>query len=65
MIKQFHTIEEYEVFKNAGLKTVMINGQNALVRGDIDLNIVDEYGFTNLQRMQNGVPPLDKNGKPF
>lgn len=65
VIKQFHTIEEYEVFKNAGLKTVMINGQNALVRGDIDLKIVDENGFTNLQRMQYGLSPLDKNGNPF
>lgn len=65
VIKQFHTYEEYEVFKNAGLQPQMINGELALVRTDIDLNIVDEYGRTNLQLMLQGNAPLDSTGKPF
>lgn len=65
VIKQFHSVDEYTVFMEAHLKPVMINGQTALVRTDIDLNLVDEFGRTNLQRMANGVAPLDANGKTY
>lgn len=65
VIGQFHTMEEYEVFKAANLKPVMINGRTALVRADIDLNQLDEYGRTNLQRMRLGYSALDSTGKPF
>ncbi len=64
VIKQFHTVDEYNVFKNAGLTPQMVNGQLALVR-NIDISLVDEYGRTNLQRMQNGLAPLDAAGKPY
>lgn len=62
VIKQFHSIDEYNVFKEANLKTMMIDGKNALIRTDIDLDLVDEYGRTNLQRMLKGLAPLDENG---
>lgn len=65
IVKQFHTYDEYLVFKNAGLQSRMINGQLALVRSDINLNRVDEYGRTNLERMLAGKAPLDSTGKPF
>ena len=65
VIKQFHTYEEYLVFKDAGLQSQMINGRLSLVRSDFDLNRVDEYGRTNLQRMLTGKPPLDSTGKAF
>ena len=65
IIKQFHSYDEYLVFKNAGLQSRMINGQLALVRSDIDLSRVDEFGRSNLERMFNGKPPLDSTGKPF
>lgn len=65
IIKQFHTYDEYLVFKNAGLQSRMINGQLALVRSDINLNRIDEYGRTNLERMLSGKAPLDSSGKPF
>lgn len=65
IIKQFHTYDEYLVFKNAGLQSRMINGQLALVRSDINLSRVDEYGRTNLERMLSGKAPLDSTGKPF
>lgn len=68
VIKQFHSMDEYKVFKTAGLKVKMVNGQNALVRKNIkkELNltdVVDDMGRTNLERMKNGVAPLDVNGK--
>ncbi len=65
VIKQFHSPEEYEVFKAASLKAKMINGKTALIRSDIDLNLIDEFGRTNLQRMQAGLSPLDANGMTF
>ena len=65
IIKQFHTTGEYEVFKEAGLKSVMVNGKAALVRGDIDLNLVDEFGRTNLERMNFGLSPIDSNGASY
>ena len=37
----------------------------ALVRNDIDLFKVDEFGRTNLQRMKSGLAPLDSTGKSF
>ena len=43
----------------------MINGQTALIRSDIDLNMVDEFGRTNLERMASGLSPLDANGATY
>ena len=65
VIKQFHSYDEYLVFKNAGLESHMINGQLALVRSDINLNRVDECGKTNIERMLSGKSPLDSAGKSF
>lgn len=65
VIEQFHTLEEYNAFKAANLKTTMVNGKMALVRDDIDLNLVDEAGHTNLERMKLGLPALDETGKSY
>lgn len=65
VIKQFHSVDEYDVFKNAGLNPQMVNGKLALVRNDIALDKVDEYGKTNLERMLDGKAPLDKTGRSF
>lgn len=69
VIKQFHSVDEYNVYKNAGLDAEMINGQLALVR-DIDLTyestMSDGKVLTNLQRMQKGLAPLDPaTGKQY
>lgn len=58
VIKQFRNMEQYRICKDAGLTVRMINGKAALVR-PIDLNFVDEFGRTNLQRMQQGLAALD------
>ncbi len=65
VIAQFHSMEEFKVFEEAGLKATMINGQSALVRSDIDLNFIDEFGRTNLERMKLGLSPLDSTGKYY
>ena len=65
IIRQFHSMEEYQVFKDANLFQKMINGKDALIRTDIDLNYIDDLGRTNLQRMLLGLSPLDPTGKEY
>ena len=64
VIKQFSNMEQYNICKKAGLSAEFINGNVALIR-KIDLNFVDEYGRTNLQRMLDGFAPLDPDGIPY
>ena len=65
IIRQFHTTEEYDVFRAANLKPQLINGRTALIRSDIDLNLIDDLGRTNLERMRIGLSPLDSTGLPY
>lgn len=62
VISQFHSMKEYLVYKEAGLKPVIVNGRVALVQ-DIDLNYVSELSdgtkATNLERMQRGLAPIE------
>lgn len=64
VIKEFRTMEQYEVMKKAGLTSKMIDGKTALVR-NIDLKQIDEFGRSNLERMQKGVAALDPTGKSY
>ena len=69
VISQMHNLDEYLVYKNAGLKPVMVNGKTALIQ-NIDLNYVsqlpDGTEVTNLVRMQKGYAPLDPaTGKAY
>ena len=65
IIKQFHNMNEVNAFKAANLKAVMVNGKLALGRKDIDLDLIDEDGLTNYQRMLSGKAPLDVDGNTF
>lgn len=65
LIKQFHSVEEYNVFKNAKLKPMVIEGKSLLVRSDINIKLKDKLGNTNLERMKLGKPAIDKNGKAY
>lgn len=69
IIKQFKSMDEYNVYKNAGLKTQMVNGKLALVQ-DIDLNfksvLANGTEVTNLDRMAQGLAPIDPaTGKAY
>lgn len=69
LISQFKSKAEYEIYRDAGLRTQMVNGKLALLR-DIDLNykssLPDGTEVTNLQRMQRGYAPLDPaTGKAY
>lgn len=69
VIKQFKSYKEYEVYKEAGLYTKMVNGKLSLVR-KIDLDYVSELpngeSVSNLVRMQKGYAPIDPaTGKAY
>ena len=63
VISYIRTLEEAEVYINAGLKEVQLGEHVALVRSDIDLEQVDSEGITNLERMSKGMAPYAKNGE--
>ena len=64
VIKQFSSMEQYQICQAAGLSPHMVNGNIALIR-NIDLNFVDDMGRTNLQRMQQGLAALDPTGQAY
>ena len=65
VIKQFHTMEEYNAFKDANLKFMMVDNKSALIKTDIDLSRLDSKGRTNLERMRQGLAPQDASGNSF
>ena len=58
VIKQFHSMEEYNVFKAANLTSALVNGKTALVQ---QVPMTEE----NIALMKAGKAPLDANGVPF
>lgn len=65
VIKEFHTMEEYRVFRDAHLEPRMIGNKSALIKTDIDLTKVDAKGRTNLERMRQGLAPQDSQGVSY
>lgn len=65
VIKEFHTMEEYQAFKNAKLTSTMVGNRSALIKTDIDLLRLDSKGRTNLERMKQGLAPLDSDGNSY
>lgn len=65
VIKQFHTMDEYQAFRNANLKPAVVGNKTALIKTDIDLARVDAKGRTNLERMKQGLAPQDSTGVSY
>lgn len=63
IIDAIGSMEEYEIYKKAGLQEAEINGRKCLIRGDIDWEQKDEMGRTNRERVQQGLSPYNKDGK--
>lgn len=59
IINCIESMEQYEVYKNAGLHEAEINGRKCLIK-DIDMDYVDpKTGLTNRELMEKGRPPID------
>lgn len=63
VIESIGSMEEYEIYKNANVEEVEINGKTVLTRTDIDLDKTDEDGISNRQRMERGLAPLASDGR--
>lgn len=65
-IKTFHSVDEYNVYKNAGLTLSKVNGKLAMTQ-KIDWDFVGdlEDGRTNAQRVLDGLAPLDSTGASY
>ena len=55
--------EEYEIYKKGGLIDAEINGKKCLIRNDIDWDQKDALGRTNSERAEQGISPINKDGK--
>ena len=75
IIDNIQNMDQYDILKNANLIEVEINGRKCLIRTDIDLDKEWDTGKfdadgnpiyeTNRERMEDGKPPLDENGRPI
>lgn len=63
IIDAISSMEEYEIYKGAGLQEAEIEGRKCLIRPDIDMDQKDSMGRTNKERMEQGLAPLTKDGK--
>jgi hypothetical protein len=63
-IKNFRSVEEYNIYKGASLVQNTVNGKPAFIR-KINLDYVDEFGRTNAQRISKGFSPLDDSGSAY
>lgn len=64
IIRRFKSMDEYNIYKGAGLEAKLVNGKSALVR-PIDPTIKDGNGLTNIERMKRGLAALDAEGNPY
>lgn len=65
IVDAIRTMEEYRIYKDAGLVEGEITGKKCLLRTDIDWDQKDQFGVTNRERVAEGYAPLDKTGKPI
>lgn len=63
IIDAIGSMEEYEIYKDAGLQEAEIGGKKCLIRNDIDWNQKDAMGRTNKERAEQGLSPINKDGK--
>lgn len=67
IIDSIQSMEEAQIYKNAGLVEKEVNGRIILMRDDIDWEQKDELGRTNRERVSATPPdgflsPINKNG---
>ena len=53
---------ELGIYQKAGLEEQEIGEKKALIRNDINWDMLDEKGRTNTERVKRGLAPLDSNG---
>lgn len=64
VIKQLQSMEQYNILKESGITAKILNEKIALIR-HINVDLVDDLGLTNLQRMKKGLAALDPDGTAY
>lgn len=65
IIENISSLKEAEIYSSAKLEEAQINGKPCLIRPDIDWNLKDQFGRTNIERVKQGLAPTDFNGHPL
>lgn len=55
--------KEFEIYRNAGLVEAQIGDKHCLIRNDINWEQKDGMGRTNKERAEQGLSPINKDGK--
>ncbi|WP_020559639.1 HNH/ENDO VII family nuclease [Thiofilum flexile] len=62
LIDAIRSMKEYEIYKNANLQEIEINGRKCLVKNDIDWEKKDSMGRSNRERAEAGLSPITQEG---
>lgn len=64
-IKNIHSMDEYQIYRKANLiPTKLPDGTLAFLR-EIDWDLADDKGRTNIQRIADRLAPIDSTGRPY
>ena len=64
-IKSIHSTDEYDIYKKIGLNPTKLEDGSIILLRDIDWNLVDDAGRTNVDRVVKNLAPIDKSGESF
>lgn len=64
-IKNIHSMEEYNIYKEANLIPTKLADDELVLLRQIDWTLTDAYGRTNVQRVSANLAPIDATGTPF
>jgi len=63
IVNNLNSVEEFKLYKKAGLNETKIDGKECLIRSDINWQQKDVMGRTNIERSEQGLSPINKDGK--
>jgi hypothetical protein len=59
------SVEEYDIYKEAGLREEVIKGRECLTSENLDWDQKDSWGLTNRERAETGLSPINSNGEKY
>jgi len=61
--ENIRSVDELKIYQEEGLKETEVNGKKCLIQEKINAEKIDDFGRTNLERMKQGLSPLNEEGK--
>ena len=56
---------ELKVYENANLEESVVNDRLVLKTNEINPDLIDSFGRSNVERMEKGLAAIDENGNPY